>query len=184
MKLTIIPTVPQAENLNFYLSPPYIQSITNPNTCIFPVTLPFHGTIISSRWLEQPANMIYKILHALAFTQLFGLIFILSNLPSLTMQNCDIELLCFVITSCFTSFPYLKHLFLNISFPFMLMFTHLSGFNLDVASSESIPESYPTCSLNEVPFPLFLEAPKAPCTSFILVLDFIATYWSASFTRP
>lgn len=104
MKLTFIPTVPQAENLNFSLSPLHTQSITDSNACIFPVTLPFHATIISSRWLKPPANMIYEILHALAFTQLFGLIFIFSNLLSPTMQTCDIELLCFVITSCFTSF--------------------------------------------------------------------------------
>lgn len=183
MKLTIIPTVPQAENLNFYLSPPYIQSITNSNACIFPVTLPFHGTIISSRWLEQPANMIYKILHALAFTQLFGLIFIFSNLPSLTIQNCDIELLCFVFTSCFTSFLYLKHLFKYL-LPLHANVHSFVRFQLRCRFLRKYSWVLPNLQLDEVPFPLFLGAPKAPCTSFILVLDFIATYWSASFTRP
>lgn len=54
--------------------------------------------------------MIYKILHALAFTQLFGLIFIFSNLPFPTMQTCDTELLLFCDYISFTSFLYLKHL--------------------------------------------------------------------------
>lgn len=47
--------------------------------------------------------MIYKILHGLAFTQLFGLIFKFGTSPSPTMQTCDTELLCPVIISCFTS---------------------------------------------------------------------------------
>lgn len=110
--------------------------------------------------------MIYKIFHALAFTQLFGLIFIFSNLPFPTMQTCDIELFLF----CNYIMFYILSLSKIFLFKYDLLFhasVHWSGLNLDVASSESIPEPYLQSEWGT--FPLFLGAPKTPCTYILHV---------------
>lgn len=178
-KLTITPTVSQANKLNFSLLLTYTYPInhnSNPkhlsNTCLFPATRLVHATMIPSRWLEQPANTDLQDpscsgLHP----PLASSLNLVPSPPPLCRPVILNYLLYSMVTSCFIFFPLSKTSLLNISFPFILTFTHLSGPNLGVTSLESIPWLLPNRRLNEVPF-LVLGAPKAPHTSPILALEF------------
>lgn len=121
MKLTITTTVPQAKNLNFSLLLTYTYPInhnSNPKhlskTCTFPATLLVHETVISSRWLEQPANIDLQDpscsgLHP----SLASLLNLVLSIPPLCRPVTLNYLLYSMVTSCFIFFPLSKNISLS-----------------------------------------------------------------------
>lgn len=112
-------------------------------------------------------TLIYKILQDPSGPFPSSLASFLNMVPSLpsVCKPVILELPYSMTISCFVFFPLSKiSLPLSIFFPFLLMFTHLSGLSLDAASPESIPSLPPNLYSEWSTLPLFLRAPKAPCT--------------------